>query len=306
MTDQVGQVSNAVSEAVTEKVTEHVTFVQWFWHNVLWKPGTGEMLWGMLLRVVFAALLWWIGTRLIRKILGLSLRPKMQLPMDRTMRRFLLNATRTALYALLVLAVIAVLGIPMASVTAVVASTGVTLGLAMQGALSNLAGGIMLTLTRPFAIGDYIEAAQVGGTVDEIGLFYTVLVGIDNKKITVPNGSLMNANITNYSSMAKRRLDLTFLVGRNEDPERVKEILRAAIAAESAVLQPPDAIAAPFVALTELQEKGLLFTLRVWCKNPDYWNLNFALTERIAKAFQQEHISPPAQPYRAVAENEER
>jgi len=207
---------------------------------------------------------------------------------------------------LLVGGVIAVLGILMASVAAVVASTGVTLGLAMQGALSNLAGGIMLTLTRPFAIGDYIEAAQVGGTVDEIGLFYTVLVGIDNKKITVPNGSLMNANITNYSSMAKRRLDLTFLVGRNEDPERVKEILRAAIAAESAVLQPPDAVAAPFVALTELQEKGLLFTLRVWCKNPDYWNLNFALTERIAKAFQQEHISPPAQPYRAVAENEER
>ena len=116
----------------------------------------------------------------------------------------------------------------------------------------------------------------------------------------------MNANITNYSSMAKRRLDLTFLVGRGEDPERVKEILRTAIAAESAVLQPPEAVAAPFVALTELQEKGLLFTIRVWCKNPDYWNLNFALTERIAKAFQQEHISPPAQPYRAVAEKEER
>jgi len=125
MTDQVGQVSNAVSEAVTEKVTEHVTFVQWFWHNVLWKPGTGEMLWGMLLRVVFAALLWWIGTRLIRKILGLSLRSKMQLPMDRTMRRFLLNATRTALYALLVLAVIAVLGIPMASAPALRSSPSV-------------------------------------------------------------------------------------------------------------------------------------------------------------------------------------
>ena len=237
MTDQVEQVSSAVSEAVTEKVSEHVSFLQWFWHNVLWKPGT-----------VFAALLWWVGTRLIRKILGLSLKAKMQLPVDRTMRRFLLNATRTALYALLVLAVIVVLGIPMASVTAVVASTGVTLGLAMQGALSNLAGGIMLTLTHPFAIGDYIEAAQVGGTVDEIGLFYTVLVGIDNKKITVPNGSLMNANITNYSSMAKRRLDLTFLVGRGEDPERVKEILRTAIAAESAVLQPPEAVAAPFGA----------------------------------------------------------
>ena len=143
MTDQVEQVSSAVSEAVTEKVSEHVSFLQWFWHNVLWKPGTGAMLWGGLLRVVFAALLWWVGTRLIRKILGLSLKPKMQLPVDRTMRRFLLNATRTALYALLVLAVIVVLGIPMASVTAVVASTGVTLGLAMQGALSNLAGGII-------------------------------------------------------------------------------------------------------------------------------------------------------------------
>ena len=160
MTDQVGQ----VSEAVAEKVTEHVTFVQWFWHNVLWKPGTGEMLWGMLLRVVFAALLWWIGTRLIRKILGLSLRPKMQLPMDRTMRRFLLNVTRTALYALLVLAVIVVLGIPMASVTAVVASTGVTLGLAMQGALSNLAGGIMLI----------VATAIVWFMLDQMHVFATI------------------------------------------------------------------------------------------------------------------------------------
>lgn len=306
MTDQVGQVSEAVSEAVTEKVTEHVTFLQWFWHNVLWKPGTGEMLWGMVLRVIFALLLWKLGTRIIRRVLRLTERPRIRMTMDQTMQSFLGSLTRALLYGLLLLAVIAVVGVPMASVTAVVASTGVTLGLGMQGALANLAGGLMLTLTRPFAIGDYIEVGEnVGGNVTEISLFYTVLNGIDNKKITLPNGNLMNSNIKNYSAHPKRRLDLSFLVGREADIATVRDVLAAAIAAEKArVLAPPDAAAAPFVSLTEIQEKGLVFTLRVWCQNQDYWDLNFALTTRIAEAFQQRHIALPAAAYRMTAKEE--
>ena len=176
----------------------------------------------------------------------------------------------------------------------------------MQGSLSNLAGGIMLTLARPFRIGDYIETGSVGGTVGEISLFYTVLISVDNKKITVPNGSLMNANITNYSAHEKRRLDMTFLVGREADIAKVLKLLRTAIEAEKAVLLPPDAPAAPFVALTELQERGQVFTLRVWCKTKEYWDLNYALTGRIAEAFQREHIALPAQSYRALTEKEAR
>ena len=281
MTDQVEQVSSAVSEAVTEKVSEHVSFLQWFWHNVLWKPGTGAMLWGGLLRLIFALLVWKLGTVISRKITRLAEKPGVKVPMDKTMQRFMLNLLKALLHGLLVIAVVAIVGVPMASVTAVIASAGVTLGLAMQGSLSNLAGGIMLTLARPFRIGDYIETGSVGGTVGEISLFYTVLISIDNKKITVPNGSLMNANITNYSAHEKRRL-------------------------EKAVLLPPDAPAAPFVALTELQERGQIFTLRVWCKTKEYWDLNYALTGRIAEAFQREHIALPAQSYRALTEKEER
>ena len=306
MTDQVEQVSSAVSEAVTEKVSEHVSFLQWFWHNVLWKPGTGAMLWGGLLRLIFALLVWKLGTVIIRKITRLAEKPGVKVPMDKTMQCFMLNLLKALLHGLLVIAVVAIVGVPMASVTAVIASAGVTLGLAMQGSLSNLAGGIMLTLARPFRIGDYIETGSVGGTVGEISLFYTVLISIDNKKITVPNGSLMNANITNYSAHEKRRLDMTFLVGREADIAKVLKLLRTAIEAEKTVLLPPDAPAAPFVALTELQERGQVFTLRVWCKTKEYWDLNYALTGRIAEAFQREHIALPAQSYRALTEKEAR
>ena len=295
-----------VSEAVTTHVAEKITFLQWFWQNVLWKPGTGAALWGLLVRLLFALLVWKLGTVIIRKVTRLAEKPGVKVPMDKTMKRFMLNLLRALLYALLVIAVVAIVGVPMASVTAVIASTGVTLGLAMQGSLSNLAGGIMLTLARPFRIGDYIETGSVGGTVGEISLFYTVPISIDNKKITVPNGSLMNANITNYSAHEKRRLDMSFLVGREADIAKVLKLLRTAIEAEKAVLLPPDAPAAPFVALTELQERGQVFTLRVWCKTKDYWDLNYALTGRIAEAFQREHIALPAQSYRALTEKDAR
>ena len=295
-----------VSEAVTTHVAEKITFLQWFWQNVLWKPGTGAALWGLLVRLLFALLVWKLGTVIIHKVTRLAEKPGVKVPMDKTMKRFMLNLLRALLYALLLIAVVAIVGVPMASVTAVIASTGVTLGLAMQGSLSNLAGGIMLTLARPFRIGDYIETGSVGGTVGEISLFYTVLISIDNKKITVPNGSLMNANITNYSAHEKRRLDMTFLVGREADIAKVLKLLRTAIEAEKAVLLPPDAPAEPFVALTELKERGQVFTLRVWCKTKDYWDLNYALTGRIAEAFQREHIALPAQSYRALTEKEAR
>ena len=295
-----------VSEAVTTHVAEKITFLQWFWQNVLWKPGTGAALWGLLVRLLFALLVWKLGTVIIRKVTRLAEKPGVKVPMDKTMKRFMLNLLRALLYVLLLIAVVAIVGVPMASVTAVIASTGVTLGLAMQGSLSNLAGGIMLTLARPFRIGDYIETGSVGGTVGEISLFYTVLISIDNKKITVPNGSLMNANITNYSAHEKRRLDMTFLVGREADIAKVLKLLRTEIEAEKAVLLPPEAPAAPFVALTELKERGQVFTLRVWCKTKDYWDLNYALTGRIAEAFQREHIALPAQSYRALTEKEAR
>lgn len=115
----------------------------------------------------------------------------------------------------------------MASVVAVLASAGVAVGLALQGALSNLAGGIMLMIFKPFRLGDYVSAAGVEGVVKEVTLFYTVLLTVDNKRITVPNGSLMNANVTDFSSEEFRRVDLSFSCAKSEVPSKIQDIMMA-------------------------------------------------------------------------------
>ncbi|MGN0986682.1 MAG: mechanosensitive ion channel family protein, partial [Otoolea sp.] len=143
------------------------------------------------------------------------------------------------LYVLLVISIISILGVPMASVIAVLASAGVAVGLALQGALSNLAGGIMLMILKPFKLGDYVSASGVEGVVKELTLFYTVFMTVDNKKITVPNGSLMNANITNFSSEALRRVDLTFSCAKSEAPSKVQDIMITVMKANPQVLSDP-------------------------------------------------------------------
>ena len=210
--------------------------------------------------------------------------------LDQTMTRFILNCIKWILYVLLIIAVIGMLGIPMAEVIAVLASAGVAVGLALQGALSNLAGGILLMILRPFKVGDYVEAGGASGSVQSINLFYTVILTVDNKRITVPNGNLMNANVTNYTAEDKRRVDLVFSCAKSEKPAEIQQCILDAVAGSKFALSEP----APFARISGGTNEAMEFTVRVWCKTDAYWDLYFELNQLIVEAFAAKGVQAPA------------
>ena len=178
---------------------------------------------------------------------------------------------------MLVVTVGGIMGVPMASVVAAIASAGVAIGLALQGALSNLAGGIMILLFRPFRLDDYIEAGDYAGTVTDVGIFYTVLRTPDNKVVTIPNGTIMSESVVNYSVMDTRRVEIVVSVAYGSDIEQVKQILLGVATAHELVLTDP----APFARLAEHGDSSLDFKLRVWVKSADYWTVHFDLLETV-------------------------
>ena len=206
-----------------------------------------------------------------------------------TVAHFLINFLNIALNIILVVSIVAILGVPMASVVAAIASAGVAIGLALQGALSNLAGGIMILIFKPFRIGNFIATGSGSGTVMDIGIFYTVLKSADNKEITIPNGTIMGAAITNYSVHDTRRVDFTFSVAYGTDVERVKNILLEEADKHAMVLKDP----APFARLSVQNASSLDFTLRVWVNSGDYWTVNFDLLEAVNDRFIAEKIEVP-------------
>ena len=208
---------------------------------------------------------------------------------DATVVRILQNFTKIGLYVLLVVSIVAILGVPMASLVAVIASAGLAIGLALQGALSNLAGGVMILILRPFRLGDFITVEDYSGTVTDIGIFYTVLTTTDNKVITIPNGTVMDDSITNYSAKDTRRVELVFETAYGTDPEKVKALLLAEAKKHELTLDDP----APFARLTKQADSALEFTLRVWVKRADYWTVHFDLLETLTKRFEEEGIEIP-------------
>lgn len=208
---------------------------------------------------------------------------------DVTLSRVGTNALRIMLKILVLICLVGYLGIETASLSAVVASIGVGISLAVQGTLSNFAGGVILIIMRPFKIGDYITSNGQEGTVEDIKLFYTHVVTNDNKAVVIPNGALANNVIVNASAKDTRRVDLVMQVAYGSDIMKVKEIIRRVCAENELVFKDP----APFVEFSNMNESSLDFTVRVWCNRPDYWTVNFALIENIKKAFDENGIEVP-------------
>ena len=231
-----------------------------------------------------------VGHLLIKWIMKLLRKLKSFEKLDQTMTRFLLNFIKWLLYVMLIIGVIGILGVPMAQVIAVLASAGVAIGLALQGALGNLAGGILLMILRPFNVGDYVDAAGASGVVHSINLFYTVLITIDNKRITVPNGSLMNSNVTDYTAEPLRRVDLVFSCAKSEKPAEIQQCILDAVAGSQYALQDP----APFAHISGGTNESMEFTVRVWCKTENYWDLYFELNQTIVEAFAAKGVQAPA------------
>lgn len=241
------------------------------------------------LKLLAALLVLIIGRILIKWTVKLISKSKFAKNTDATVVRVLLNFISAGLYVLLAVTIIAILGVPMASVVALVASAGVAIGLALQGALSNLAGGIMIMILRPFHIGDFVEIAGNSGTIKDVGIFYTVINTGDNKVITIPNGTVMANAITNYSKNDTRRVDLVFNVAYGTDVAKVNAILLEEAGKHELALKDP----APFARMTKQSESSLDFTLRVWVNAGDYWTVNFDLLENINNRFAKEGIEIP-------------
>lgn len=208
---------------------------------------------------------------------------------DKTLAKTLTYIIKIALKILIGICLIGYLGIETSGLSALVASLGVCAGLAVNGTLANLAGGVMILITRPIKLGDYISAQGSEGTVEDIRICYTKIATSDNKVIYLPNSSLSTGTIVNFSEEKTRRVDLDFSVGGN-DPEKVKAIVLDACKEESLVLGDP----APFARVTDYGAgNGVKVTVRAWSETENYWDARFNLLENIQKKFDAEGIVIP-------------
>lgn len=241
------------------------------------------------LKLLGALLTLLIGSYVIKLIVKFFPDGKRYENVDPTVRSFMRSFIRIGMWVILAVCVIAILGVPMASVVAAVASCGVAIGLAMQGSLSNFAGGIMLLIFRPFKLGDYIEANGHGGTVVELGIFYTVLCTGDNKTVTIPNGAMMNNPVVNFSTKDTRRVDMAFEISYDADADAACELAKNIASAHELVLKDKDV----FSKVTLLGASAVTVTVRVWVKSGDYWTVNHDLIRQIRKAYVEAGIEIP-------------
>ena len=243
----------------------------------------------IVLRVLGALLILWIGLKIARKIAKKYENSRGAAKLNKTVRSFIMHFIKIALYIVVVFCALIVLGFELSVFSAALASIGVTIGLALQGGLSNIAGGIMVVAFKPFELGDYVEAAGVSGTVTDIGMFYTTLTTPDNKKVVVPNGTISNTVVTNYSTHETRRIDFDFSIAYSADIDVAKKVLYACAKKDERILTDPE----PQVMITAHNDSSITIRLRVWVKSADYWNVTFDTTEQVKRSFDQFGVEIP-------------
>lgn len=196
---------------------------------------------------------------------------------------------KVALKVLVVIALIGYVGIDTSAITALIASLGVGVGLAINGTLSNFAGGVLILITRPFKDDDYIQACGYEGTVEDIRICHTRLRTTDNKVVYLPNGNLSTSQIVNFSEKDLRRVDLKFSISYSDDFEKAKAIIADVCAQNELILKDPE----PSIRVSAQSASSIDISTKVWCKNADYWTVNFDMLENVKKAFDQNGITIP-------------
>lgn len=236
---------------------------------------------GSLLRALIIFLICFIAIKIVMTIVGRLLGRSQKL--DGTLKGFVTTACKVVLWVLAIIIVAESLGIDTASLVAAVSVVGLALSLAVQNVAANLFSGLTLLMTRPFGEGDFIEVGGSTGTVRSVGLFYTVIDTVDNRVISIPNGDVTAAAITNFSRESMRRVDWTFNVSYENKTETVKAALMEAISMDERICSQPEA---PFVVIGAYKESTIEFFVRVWCKNDDYWDVYFGMNERVRECFE--------------------
>lgn len=242
-----------------------------------------------LLRIVLVLMIFFVGRKLIKNIVSLCDQALKRHGMEVTVRRFFCNVINALGYICMLGILLQTVGLTATSLTALVASAGVAVGLALQGSLSNFAGGVLILLMKPFVIGDYIVQGNTEGTVKEIGLVYTELITADNRLIVIPNGTLIDSSIVNVTATGKRRLELSVGIGYKSDLKKAKEVLIRL--GENDPARDPENPVNVFVS--ELAESSVNLGLHVWVSSSEYWNAKWRLTENIKLAFDEEGIEIP-------------
>ena len=242
-----------------------------------------------LLRIALVLVIFFVGRKLIKKIVSLCDQALKRHGMEVTVRRFFCNVINALGYICMLGILLQTVGLTATSLTALVASAGVAVGLALQGSLSNFAGGVLILLMKPFVIGDYIVQGNTEGTVKEIGLVYTELITADNRLIVIPNGTLIDSSIVNVTATGKRRLELSVGIGYKSDLKKAKEVL-IRLGENDPARDPENPVN---VVVSERAESSVNLGLHVWVSSSEYWNAKWRLTENIKMAFDEEGIEIP-------------
>ena len=265
-------------------IQESLTAIQKFIKTA--SPVVLNALW----HIALALVIFFVGRWLIEKLLSRGALLDNKTKIDPGVAKFVRSLVRVALWALLIYFIADFLGVPTASFVALLGSIGVTVGLALQGSLSNFAGGLILMFLHPFKTGDYIKtASDIEGTVVEIGLFFTTLRMADNKIITIPNGNLSAGNIINYNVLPVRRLSTTVGIAYEADTARAIELLTALIKSRKPLVNPEKAL----VYVKELGDSSVVLGLHYWVKTDDYWDEAWSINQAIKDVLDQNGIAIP-------------
>lgn len=249
----------------------------------------GKAIVGMLPKVLFAVVVLIVGIIVTKLVLfGLS-KGLGKSKLDLTVTKFTTQVVKIVLYTLLLTIVLSMLGIPATSVVTVIGTAGVAIGLALQNSLSNVAGGFLLMINKPFKIGDYIITNGVEGTVAQISILYTRLDSLTNQAIFIPNGMAVNATIVNNNTNDTRRLEMLFSISYDNDFGKAKELIENILNAHEGILHELPLL----VVMKEHAASAIVILVRAWCKTDEYWDIYFDLNEKVRAAFIENDIEIP-------------
>lgn len=249
----------------------------------------GSQLWNVLLLVLYALFALVVGFWIVSKLTKIFDALLTKKDIDHSLQKFLVRILNIGLKVLVLISVAGLVGIPTTSFVTIIGAAGLAVGLALQGSLSNFAGGILILFLKPFKVGDFIEGAGHSGTVTDISIFYTYMNTPKNQAVIVPNSQLSSNTIVNYNTNDKRRLDLVFGIDYGDDIDKARSVLKLILDSDDRILDDPLYL----IAVDTLGNSSVNIIIKVWCKNEDYWDLNYYIIEKVKKEFDANDISFP-------------
>lgn len=240
-------------------------------------------------KLIGSIVVWIIGSWIIKAVTNGFGKIMEKRKTDNTLKPFLKGIVGVLLKVMLVISVLGMLGIEMTSFIAILGALGLAVGLALSGTLQNFAGGVILLIFKPFKVGDLIDAQGYIGSVSEIQLFNTILKTPDNKTIIIPNGGLSTSSMTNYSIEEERRVDWTIGIGYGDDASKAERVIKKLCDEDSRILKDPEV----FIAISELADSSVNFTVRAWVKSEDYWGVFFDMNKKVYVVFDKESLNIP-------------